>query len=102
MKENDFTEKESLELITRMIQQTKQNLQVGIGTAFTGVITNEKSMTYFPVISFIISIYMLNTLLVSGSFSIEWNLLCGLCFLLMLVIPRHILNRKSLKQCSKN
>ena len=77
-------------------------LYVGIGTACTGVITNEKSMTYFPIISFIISIYMLIYLLANGSFGIEWNLLCGLGFLTMLVIPGHILNRKSLKQCSEN
>ena len=77
-------------------------LYVGIGTACTGVITNEKSMTYLPVISFVISIYMLIYLLANGSFGIEWNLLCGLGFLTMLVIPGHILNRKSLKQCSEN
>ncbi len=77
-------------------------LYVGIGTACTGVITNEKSMTYFPVISFVISIYMLIDLLIYGNFSLEWDLLGGLSFLLMLVIPGHILNYKSLKQCSKN
>ena len=77
-------------------------LYVGIGVACTGVITKEKSMTYFPVISLVISIYMLVTLITAGRFTLEWNLLAGLCFLLMLVIPGHILNRKSLKQCSKN
>ena len=77
-------------------------LYVGIGTACTGVIMNEKSMTYFPIISFVISIYMLLHLLVNESFGIEWNLLGGLSFFTMLVIPGHVLNRKSLKQCSKN
>lgn len=76
-------------------------LYVGIGTACTGVIMNEKSMTYFPVISFVVSIYMLIDLLIYGSFRLEWNLLGGLSFLLMLVIPGHILNYKSQKQCSK-
>ena len=77
-------------------------LYVGIGIACMGVIMNEKSMTYFPLISFVISIYMLISLLMNGSFSLEWNLLGGLSFLLMLVVPGHILNYKSLKQCSKN
>ena len=74
-------------------------LYVGIGTACTGVIMNERSMTYFPVVSFVISIYMLIYLLMNQSFSLEWNLLGGLSFLLMLVIPGHILNYKSSKQC---
>ena len=77
-------------------------LYVGIGTACMGVITNEKSMTYFPVVSFVISIYMLIHLLIDRSFGLEWNLLAGLSFLLMLVIPGHILNYKSSKECSKN
>lgn len=77
-------------------------LYVGIGTACMGIIMNEKSMTYFPIISFVISIYMLIDLLIYGSFRLEWNLLGGFSFLLMLVIPGHILNYKSLKQCSKN
>ena len=77
-------------------------LYVGIGTACTGVIMNEKSITYFPIVSFVISIYMLIHLLINQSFSLEWNLLGGLSFLLMLVIPGHVLNYKSLKQCSKN
>ena len=74
-------------------------LYVGIGTACMGVIMNEKSMTYFPVISFVISIYMLIHLLIDRSFNLEWNLLAGLSFLLMMVIPGHILNHKSSKQC---
>ena len=77
-------------------------LYVGIGTACTGVITNEKSMTYFPVISLVISIYMLVILITEGRFTLTWNLLAGLSFFLMLIIPGHILNRKSLKLCSKN
>lgn len=77
-------------------------LYVGIGTACTGVIMNEKSMTYFPIVSFVISIYMLIDLFTYGRFDLEWNLLGGLAFLLMLVIPGHILNHKSSKQCSKN
>ena len=77
-------------------------LYAGIGTACTGVITNEKSMTYFPIVSFIIGIYMLVTLSIGGVPSLLWNLLGGLAFLTMLVIPGYILNRKSLKQCSKN
>ena len=73
-------------------------LYVGIGTACTGVITNDKSMTYFPVVSFVISIYMLVTLFTTGKATLEWNLLAGLSFALILVIPGHILNRKSQKK----
>ena len=77
-------------------------LYVGIGTACTGVLTNDKSITYFPLVSFVISIYMLVTLFTTRMFTIEWNLLGGLAFLTMLVIPGHLLNYKSQKQCSKN
>ena len=73
-------------------------LYVGIGTACTGVITNDKSMTYFPVVSFVISIYMLVSLFTTGKPSLEWNLLAGLSFIITLVIPGHILNRKSQKK----
>ena len=73
-------------------------LYVGIGTACTGVITNDKSMTYFPVVSFVISIYMLVTLFTTGRAHLEWNLLAGLSFVIILVIPGHILNRKSQKK----
>ena len=34
MKENTFSEKDSLELISQMLKQTKKNLEVGSGNIF--------------------------------------------------------------------
>lgn len=77
-------------------------LYVGIGTSCTGIITKEKSMTYLPLPSLVISIYMLWSLSAGEPLTLAWNLLSGLAFLLMLVVPGHILNQKASQQCSKN
>ena len=77
-------------------------LYVGIGTSITGVITKDKSMIYTPALCFILSIYMLGVLATGGHPTLLWNLLGGLSFFTMLVIPGHILNNKISKSCSKN
>ena len=70
-------------------------LYVGFGVAATGVITKERSMIYTPIVAFLAGIYMLNALSTGAHPILMWNLICGLAFFVMLVIPGHILNYKS-------
>lgn len=77
-------------------------LYAGIGTAITGVITRVGALTYMPLVAFAVAIYMLIRL-ASGAASTEWwHLYFGVSFLAMMVVPGHVLNKKSLQSCSEN
>ena len=76
-------------------------LYVAIGVSIMGSIMNEKVIMLSPTPSAFISIYMLSVLTI-GQPSYGWNLLGGLAFLMMLVIPGHVLNHKINQSCSKN
>lgn len=77
-------------------------LYCGIGVSITGIIIQERWMIYSPVIAFIFCIYMLTILLHHNSLSIIYYLYFGFSFIIMMIIPGHILNYKAKKQCSKN
>ncbi len=72
-----------------------------IGTVITGVITDIKALVFLPFVAFIFAIYML-ILLASGEESTPaWHLYFGISFILMMVIPGHIINKKATRPCSK-
>lgn len=77
-------------------------LYAAIGTSITGVISNVRALVYTPLLAFFIGIYMLVELASGEAVTPGWHLLFGVSFVLMMVIPGHIINRKSVHQCSKN
>lgn len=70
-------------------------LYAGIGTSITGIITKSRVLIYTPLLAFAVAIYMLITLLTDGEVSAVWHLYFGASFFVMMVIPGHLLNRKS-------
>ena len=74
----------------------------GIGVSITGIIIQERWMTYTPQIAFIIAIYMLTMLIIGEKATTLWYLYFGLSFVFMMIIPGHIVNNKAQKQCLKN
>ena len=74
-------------------------LYAGIGVAITGIISDFKLMVYSPLVAFAISIYMLASMVTGKEVSDWWNLLFGVSFLVMMIIPGHSLNRKMLTSC---
>lgn len=77
-------------------------LYCGLGVSINGIILREKWMIYFPVVAFVLVIYMLMSLINHGPVTVLWYLYFGLSFVVMMIIPGHILNNKAKKQCLKN
>ena len=72
-------------------------LYASIGTAITGLVIREKCLSYTPFAGFVFAIYMLMNYTINNSIDIRWNLYFGLSFVVMMIIPGHILNNKSEK-----
>ena len=72
-------------------------LYASIGTAITGLVIREKCLSYTPFAGFVFAIYMLMNYTINNSIDIRWNLYFGLSFVIMMIIPGHILNNKSEK-----
>lgn len=70
-------------------------LFAGIGVSITGIIIKEKSLTYTPLIAFVLAIYMLFEIMLSHSLMVYDVLLFGLSFVVMMVVPGHILVHKA-------
>ncbi|MDY6122188.1 MAG: hypothetical protein SPI72_03835 [Porphyromonas sp.] len=77
-------------------------LYAGIGISIMGIALREPVMVVLPFVGFVVSIYMLMVMVSPTQPSIEWNLYFGFSFLLMMVIPAHLLYRKRDKVCFKN
>ena len=72
-------------------------LYASIGTAITGLVIREKCLSYTPFAGFVFAIYMLMNYTINNSIDIRWNLYLGLSFVIMMIIPGHVLNNKSEK-----
>lgn len=72
-------------------------LYASIGTAITGLVIREKCLVLHPVRGFVFAIYMLMNYTINNSIDIRWNLYFGLSFVIMMIIPGHVLNNKSEK-----
>lgn len=70
----------------------------GFGTAFTGIVIRDKWLIFMPAISFIVGIIMLGSFVNKGFIAVEWVLIFGVCFVFMMIIPGHILNKKSKRE----
>lgn len=77
-------------------------IYVGIGTSITGILLKETSFIVCPILGFIVAIYMLNSYSVGGGYESIWQIYFGISFVIMQVIPGHILNHKAKKLCLKN
>lgn len=69
-------------------------LYAGIGISITGVITKFQWLIYSPLPAFVLAIYMLAALVTEGKIAVTWHLWFGFSFLIMMVIPGHILNNQ--------
>jgi len=56
-------------------------------------------MVYTPLIAFVAAIYMLVSMVSNTVVADWWNLLFGVSFFVMMVIPGHLLNHKIKKSC---
>ena len=77
-------------------------LYSGIGISITGIITNVRMLIYTPLIAFVLAIYMLIALTDGDGATVIWHLYFGVSCLAMMIIPGHVLNKKSMEICSKN
>lgn len=75
------------------------SLYVGIGVSTTGIIIQNKVTSYLPLLGIGIGLYILAALYLDLSFPIPANLLFGLSFVLIMIIPGHALNKKENKEC---
>jgi membrane protein len=70
-----------------------------VGTSFTGIVLRERFLIFSPVIGFITGMIMLGILMNdSHSINKNWFLIFGACFVITMVIPGHLLNRKARKE----
>lgn len=77
-------------------------LYSGLGVSITGIIIQERWMVYSPIVAFVICIYMLTMLIHNEPITLLWYLYFGLSFVIMMIVPGHILNHKAKQACSKN
>lgn len=74
-------------------------LYCAIATSITGVIIRDKWTAALPLVGVVVALYILLTLQLDSSIIGYWNLLFGCSFILMMIIPGHILNYKAKKSC---
>lgn len=77
-------------------------LYCGLGVSINGIILREKWMIYSPLIAFVLVVYMLMALINDELPTVWWYLYFGFSFVVMMIIPGHILNNKAKKECLKN
>ena len=70
-------------------------LAVSMGSMITGLTVKKNSVTAISIVGFIIPVKVLIDMATGNGYTPAWNLIGGLSFLCTLVIPGHILNRKS-------
>ena len=69
------------------------------GTLITGLTIGEGGIVGMTVIAFAIPVLLLSAMVAGDRYLPVWNLAGGLSFLFSLVIPGHIINRKSSLPC---
>lgn len=72
-------------------------IYMGIGTSITGVLLKEPLIKYIPVLGFLCGLYMLVIYVTTGQSESVWNLYFCIASVLTMIIPGHILNRKSIR-----
>lgn len=67
----------------------------GIGSSITGVIIREPVAAYTPLAAFAFAIYMLVSYSLTKLILLDWYLYYAISFVLMMVIPGHVINQKA-------
>lgn len=74
-------------------------LYCGLGVSVTGIIIREPWLIYTPLLAFVCAIYMFMIFVLNESATNNWYLYFGLSFVIMMIIPGHILNNKAHRTC---
>ena len=69
------------------------------GTLITGLTTGEGGIVGMATIAFVMPVLLLSSMVTGDRYMPVWNLAGGFSFLFSLVIPGHIINRKSSRSC---
>lgn len=69
------------------------------GTLITGLTIGEGSIVGMTTIAFVMPVLLLSSMVAGDRYLPIWNLAGGFSFLFSLVIPGHIINRKSSESC---
>lgn len=69
------------------------------GTLITGLTTGEGGIVGMATIAFVMPVLLLSSMVAGDRYIPVWNLAGGFSFLFSLVIPGHIINRKSSRSC---
>ena len=73
------------------------------GTSVTGIVIKESWLVCMPLVGFVAAVGMLvSYALPVDDCRLYWGLWFGLSFLVMMVVPGHIINRKAKRACSEN
>ena len=73
------------------------------GTSVTGIVIKEPWLVCMPLVGFVAAVGMLvSYALPVDDCRLYWGLWFGLSFLVMMVVPGHIINRKAKRACSGN
>lgn len=73
-------------------------MYVAIGCAITGVLLKEKVVVWTSGFSFLLGVYILVMLHSTHLFQNYFNLLLALSFVIMLILPGHLLNAKAKRE----
>lgn len=74
-------------------------LYCSIASSITGVVIKERWTTVLPLVGVVIALSILLTYPFDKSLITYWNLLFGVTFILIMIIPGYILNCKAKKVC---
>lgn len=74
-------------------------LYCSIASSITGVVIKERWTTVLPLVGVVIALSILLTYPFDKSLITYWNLLFGVAFILIMIIPGYILNCKAKKVC---
>lgn len=69
------------------------------GTLITGLTIGEGGIVGMATIAFVMPVLLLSAMVAGDQYLPVWNLAGGFSFLLSLVIPGHIINRRSSRSC---
>ena len=69
------------------------------GTLITGLTIGEGSIVGMTTIAFVMPVLLLSAMVAGDQYLPVWNLAGGFSFLFSLVIPGHIINRRSSRSC---
>ena len=86
-------------VINMMLMLPLALIFVCTGTLITGLTIGEGGIVGMTVIAFAIPVLLLSAMVAGDRYLPVWNLAGGFSFLFSLVIPGHIINRKSSLPC---